>query len=236
MVGSICVGLFVFGLATNWTLSAPPSPAPTAQPDPKWTPVPKVQSESTIPKPAIALPASAPTRLEAPTIGFDSYAFLGNGVPLIQWTQEEDDAYNKVVTPHPWQTAVVWDASNDHGCGGMPATERQPKPFCIFAHTSPASWGDPAPFNGLRKLRVGDPIAISTAKGTLCYTVSSTETVRKSQLDSTLKARLANGTYPDGWLTTCNRPDNWPDNAATVDNRVVGITLNQQGTNAGTCW
>lgn len=146
-----------------------------------------------------------------------------------------DDANNKVVYPHPWQTAVVWDTSSDHGCGGMPATERQSKPFCMFAHTSSKSMGQPAPFNALRLLKVGDPIAVTTAKGKLCYTVVSTEAILKSKLDSTLKARLADGTYPDGWLTTCNRPDNWPVDAATIDNRVVGIKLNQQATNTGTC-
>ena len=235
MVGLACVSLLIFGLITDWTVPAPPLPTPTAIPDPERTDVPRTWSELMVPKPDIALSASAPTRLEAPNISFDSHDFLGQGVPLMKWTQEMDDANDKVIRPDPWPTAVIWDASTNHGCGGIPGTEPQSQPFCILAHTSPESWGQPAPFNSLRKLVVGDPIAVTTDKGRLCYTVVSSETILKGVLDDTLKARLAAGTAADGWLITCNRPDDWPDELGTKDNRVVGIQLNQQATNTGTC-
>lgn len=180
-----------------------------------------------MPEEDATIPASKPERLEIPSIGFDSAKY-----ELTEWDQAKDDANNGVVDPQPWATAVVWD-STVFG-GGQPGTDSSGAPPRFLAHTTPASWSTQAPFSHLREVRVGDPVAITTERGLLCYNVVDSGTVYKTELNVVYSKEIP---LPGiVLLITCDRPPDLSDYEATKDNLVITLQLSQQSTNTGSCW
>ncbi len=221
----LVVGLTTLGLGISSVLTSPS--APPLDTEPVRQEVTAAPIPSTAPEEDVVIPVSATVRLEMPTIAFDSYDFTGQGVALDEWTQEEDDAQNGTVRP-PDKMSIVQSTASESECYGQVGTDST-EPFCIYAH----SWVTRAPFNHLWELKVGDPVAVTTLAGRICMTVSQSLPVPKGDFDDVL---LAIKYQADGWAVTCDRDKDYPKDQATVDNRLVGFQIDQQATNAGTCW
>ena len=218
-------------VASFWIASAL-TPAPSS---PVWHPVEVLSTpsatpsteQSTVPEEDVSIPASKPERLQIPSINFDS-----NNYELLEWDQAKDEAHNGLVDPKPWATAIVWDSTV--AGGGQPGTDAAGAPPRFLAHTTPGGWSTQAPFGHLREVRVGDPVAITTERGLLCYNVVDSSTAPKGQLNVVYSKEIS---LPGiVLLITCDRPPGMLDNQNTTDNRVVTLQLNQQSTNAGSCW
>ena len=200
-----------------------------------WRPAPEPTpiSPTAVPEEDKVINASAPLRLELPTIGFDSAALVpeGQSNPILEWTQAMDDANGGFVRPpDPWESSMVYDSTV--AGGGLPGTNVATTPR-ILAHTSP--WEEPVlgAFNFLPDLKIGDPAAITTAEGRLCYKVIATETVLKDLLNVVFdKKEVRPGIV---LAISCNRPEDLKGWFATTENRVVTLQLDQQATNAGGC-
>jgi len=183
--------------------------------------------------PDLVVPASSPTRLEIPSIGFDSAA-LGDGGPLVEWTQEMNDANNGTLTPgKPWGSTVVWDSTI--AGGGLFGTDAQANGI-IAAHTTPWTWKELGAFQFLIDVRVNDSVAITTANGRLCYTVTEEATIiPKGQAGAKYRFHDVALVQPGiAYLITCSRERD-AGTGATTQNRVVTLQLNQQLTNTGSC-
>jgi hypothetical protein len=186
------------------------------------------------------VPASAPVRLQIPTLKFpngttfDSSTLAGPGKsnPIQEWTKAENDAANGVVTPpDPWYSSLVWDSTV--AGGGLFGTNVQSSGR-ILAHTTPETWSQVGPFTYLKRVHAGDLVIITTANGgKLCYNVAKLDnTVPKNQLNVKYsKEKVIQGVV---YLITCYRPDG-QNTGATVNNLVVTLQLNQQQTNTGSC-
>jgi hypothetical protein len=204
----------------------PPAVAPTWHPV-EATPVP----QSAVPESDVVIPASAPVRLEIPSVDFDSSKLGGKtSNPIQQWTEAMNNAANGEVTPpDPWDSSLVWDSTV--AGGGLFGTDAQSSGR-ILGHTTPWSWSKLGSFQSLVDVHVGDPVAITTQKGRLCYTVAKSDSVRKSQLNVVYdKEAVTPGVV---YLITCDRARDY-GNGATVNNLVVALQFNQQQTNTGSC-
>jgi|GEM_PF-3335547 len=210
------------------TKAPPPAVAPSWHPV-EVTPVP----QSAVPESDVVIPASAPVRLEIPSIDFDSSKLAGEGTsnPIQEWTKAMNDASNGEVTPpDPWDSSLVWDSTV--AGGGLFGTDAQSNGR-ILAHTTPWTWSKLGVFNTLIEVHVGDPVAITTEKGKLCYNVTrSDNTTAKRQLNVIYdKETVTKGVV---YLITCSRAKD-QNSGATVNNLVLTLQLNQQQTNTGSC-
>jgi len=210
--------------------TAPPTHIPGSARLPVETPTSTPAATNT---PDVVIASSAPTRLEIPSIGFDSAA-LGNGGPLVEWTQEMNDANNGTLTPgKPWGSTVVWDSTI--AGGGLFGTDAQSNGI-IAAHTTPWTWKELGAFQFLIDVRVNDSVAITTTNGKLCYTVTEEATIiPKGQAGAKYRFHDVAQVKPGiAYLITCSRERD-AGNGATTENRVVTLQLNQQLTNTGSC-
>lgn len=209
------------------TTSAPPHSTASVWHPVEVTPVP----QSAVPESDKVIPASAPVRLEIPSIGFDSSKLSGGtSNPIQEWTKAMNDAaHGEATPPGPWESSLIWDATVANG--GLFGTDAQSSGR-ILAHTTPWTWDKLGAFQHLRDVHIGDAVAITTEKGRLCYNVVASDTVRKSQVNVVYdKDKVTPGVV---YLMTCDRARDY-GNGATVDNRVVTLQLNQQQTNTGSC-
>lgn len=207
--------------------SPPPQSAAPAWHNITATPVPTlVASESNR-----VIAPSAPLRLEIPSISFDSSKLAGGtSNPIQQWTDAMNRAHDgQVDPPDPWDTTLVWDSTV--AGGGMFGTGTQTNGR-ILGHTTPWNWSRLGAFNHLQDVREGDPVAITTANGRLCYNVMKSETITKQRLNVVHdKQTVVPGIV---YLITCNRPRD-QNNGPTTQNLVVTLELNQPQTNAQSC-
>jgi hypothetical protein len=192
------------------------------------TPVPP----SAVPESNVVIPASAPMRLEIPSINFDSSKLAGGtSNPIQQWTKAMNDAGNGIVTPPgPYASSIVWDSTV--AGGGLFGTDAQSNGR-ILAHTTPRDWNPLGAFTSLNLVHVGDPVVITTEKGKLCYEVTKSDGLtRKNQLNVVYdKEKVIPGV---AYLITCNRTSDNP-HGPTTNNLVITLQLNQQQTNTGSC-
>lgn len=235
VLGAVLAVIVVAGLGTSaWSFLSPHSEKPALPSTASvWRPVeaPPVP-QSAVPESDIVIPASAPTRLEIPTIGFDSSKLNGGGTSnaIQQWTQAMDKAVKgEVDPPGNMATSLVWD-STVFG-GGLFGTDPQSSGR-ILGHTTPWSWDKDKQgvFQHLRDVKIGDPVAITTEKGRLCYSVAKVDSVLKPQLN-VIFDKTAQG---EKLLITCDRARNYGE-GATSHNLVVTLQFQQQQTNTGSC-
>jgi len=238
---ALVVGLgLIAGILTNAyvrSMTPPPVAVPT------WHPVEAAPVlPSAAPEEDVEYKAAIPLRVQVPSVDFDSEAVVPKKATnvITEWTKAMNDAYNGVVQIFgPWDSALVWDSTVKGG--GLIGTDVETNGR-IIGHTAPwgardQKTGDPilGVFNPLHGVKEGDIVAITTKAGTLCYNVKKKDT-------DTPKDKL-NVVYPKDevhpgivYLITCYRPEDWPDEYATVNQLVLTLELNQQSTNAGTCW
>jgi len=88
-----------------------------------------------------------------------------------------------------------------------------------------------AVFNDLKNLQPGAVASISTANGTLCYTAQKTLRLNKAEYKT--NDELTNAIPNRLVLVSCYRPTGYDPNAATVQNIVVVLQLDQEKTNLG---
>ena len=142
-----------------------------------------------------------------------------------------DAAKGEVAPPGPWSSSLVWDSTV--AGDGLFGTDAQSSGR-LLAHTTPWSWDKDkqGAFQHLRDVHVGDPVAISTQKGRLCYNVAEKNSVLKPQINVVYgKDKVVQGIV---YLITCDRALNYGE-GATTHNLVVTLQLNQQQTNTGLC-
>ena len=109
------------------------------------------------------VPESRPLVVEAPAIGLAAH--------VSPYTAADVRRNGGVVKP-----PSLWDVSWWTG-GGTPGT-RSPNTVYLYGHT----WKEPAVFNRLKDLEVGDEVYVTTAKGRLKYIVQGLFTVSKPGL------------------------------------------------------
>jgi hypothetical protein len=212
------------------TTSVPPHATAPVWHHVKATPVP----QSAVPKSNVVIPASAPVRLQIPSINFDSSKLAGKGTsnPIQKWTKAMNDAANGEATPpDPWWSSVIWDSTV--AGGGLFGTDAQSSGR-ILAHTTPETWSPVGPFTYLKRVHLDDLVIITTANGgKLCYNVTKSDSsVPKGQLNVMYdKGKVTKGVV---YLITCYRPDG-QNTGPTVNNLVITLQLNQQQTNTGSC-
>lgn len=224
------LGIAFFGFSN--AVKVIPAPPPVAAPT--WHPVEATLVPlSAIPENDVVIPAGAPIKLEIPTISFDSSKLAGEGVsnPIQQWTEAMNLAHQGQATPpEPKSSSLIWDSTV--AGGGLFGTDAQSSGR-ILGHTT--FWNRPpiSAFNTLVDVRVGDPVAITTENGKLCYTVErSDNTISKDSLNAVYgKETVTEGVV---YLITCSRAKD--DNTGPTDyNLVLTLQLNQQQTNTGSC-
>lgn len=142
-----------------------------------------------------------------------------------------NDADGVVTPPGPWGSSIAWDSTV--AGGGLFGSDAQASGR-ILAHTTPWSWqkDNQGAFQNLRDVKIGNPVAITTDKGRLCYTVAKKDSVLKDQINVVFdKEKVTPGIV---YLVTCDRARDY-GNGSTVDNLVVSLQYNQQLTNTGSC-
>jgi len=139
---------------------------------------------------------------------------------------------NGIVTPpEPWTSSLVYDSTV--AGGGLFGTNAETNGR-ILAHTAPWGWPELGPFNLLIDVKEGDPVAITTSEGRLCYTVIVVDKeVPKGQLNVKYSKTEVNPLL--AYLITCSRDKDLPDWLATTENLVLTLQLDQQATNTGGC-
>lgn len=163
--------------------------------------------------PDVVIAASAPLRLQVPVIGLDG--------AVSEYTQAMID--NRGGYEPPELSSISWDTTI---LGGLAGTDSM-NTLYLYGH----SWTEPAVFNGLKDLHVGDVASISTANGKLCYVAQKTLKLNKSEYKS--NEELTNSISNRLVLVSCYRPVGYDPNSATVQNVVVILQLDQERTNNG---
>ena len=217
------------------------SPKPTSQPPPDvsvWEPVIVPTPDPTVEAlPDVVIAASLPIRIQMPTLkkipgmpdGFDSALLFpkGQASSISRWTHQMNNRERGVLRPGgDWSKTIV---SDDTVPGGSLFGTDAKYGGVIAGHTTPNGWEKLGVFQSLKKLRVGDPVAITTANGLLCYTVDFVDT--KTLKKDAGKFRMGEG----NWLLACYRTTE-ADSEATKYALAVRIQLDQQQTNTGSCW
>lgn len=248
-VAAIVMSIIVSGIF--WPPTANPGEPDPISVDPQTLPF-----APTTPRPPDALDVvvkdSVVTRLEIPAIGFDSET-AGQKFnpkakrvpddslkhPITQWTQAMNVANGYVLSPPvPWNSTVVWDSTI--AGGGLFGTNTK-CPGLIAAHTTPY-WKDVpveelGAFQFLWQLKPGDEVAITTTKGRIFYKVSVKPTpIPKGEAGARLRSSdpaTCDGPRGRVNLVTCSRGKPNPGTAATTENLVVVIEVDQELTNRG---
>jgi sortase (surface protein transpeptidase) len=168
---------------------------------------------SAAPTADVVVHASAPLRLTVPSIGLDG--------PVSEYTQEMIDGYGGFDPPE--LSTISWDTTIPDGLAGTDAANT----VYLYGH----SWIDVAVFNDLKNLQPGAVASIGTANGTLCYVAQKTLKLNKAEykINDELTDAIPNRLV----LVSCYRPGGYDPNAATVQNIVVVLQLDQEITNVG---
>ena len=223
-----------------------PAPGPTTQYTEIERTPPPTNLPDIIPEPA------APTRLQVPSVGFDSDALVlpaAQTERIIEWTAAMNKANNyRLEAPEPGSTTMVWDSTVTGGglCGANVQTS-----CLITGHTSPNVWKVQGVFQPLMKVLPGNPIALTTETGLLCGYVDHIDITSKSEkvdVDvngdgateseylSDYKYRLGPAQPGFWYIAFSNRePDDKTTNA-TTHLRVLVVRFDQDQTNTGSCW
>ena len=187
--------------------------APTVQPmSTTQRPAPE-RSASPAAVPDVVISASAPLRLRVPSIGIDGAVF--------EYTQTMIDELGGFDPPE--LTTISWDTTIPGGLAGTDATNT----LYLYGHSSV----NEAVFNGLQDVPSGAVASIDTANGRLCYVeqkalkLAKAEYKYNDELTDAIPNRLV--------LVSCYRPVGYDPNAATVQNIVLVLQLDQDKTNAG---
>jgi hypothetical protein len=168
---------------------------------------------SAVPTADVVVQASAPLRLKVPSIGLDG--------SVSEYTQEmidENDGFDP-----PELSMISWDTTIPDGLAGTDAANT----VYLYGH----SWVDEAVFNDLKNLQLGAVASISTANGTLCYVAQKTLRLNKAEYKT--NDELTNAIPNRLVLVSCYRPAGYDPDAATVQNIVVVLQLDQEKTNVG---
>ena len=174
---------------------------------------PPSASPSAVPPADVVVAASAPLRLRIAAIGLDG--------AVSEYTQQMIDERGGF-DPSELST-ISWDTTIPDGLAGTNAANT----IYLYGHT----WIEAAVFNGLTDLLPGAIASIDTANGTLCYAAQKTLMLNKAEyktndeLTDAIPNRLV--------LVSCYRPVGYDPGAATVQNLVVVLQLDQEKTNAG---
>ena len=185
------------------------TPTPTISRLAPATPV----APSAVPTADVVVQASAPLRLKVPSIGLDG--------SVSEYTQEmidENDGFDP-----PELSMISWDTTIPDGLAGTDAANT----VYLYGH----SWVDVAVFNDLKNLQPGAVASISTANGTLCYVAQKTLRLNKAEYKT--NDELTNAIPNRLVLVSCYRPGGYNPDAATVQNIVVVLQLDQEKTNVG---
>jgi hypothetical protein len=189
--------------------------------------------QSAIPESAVVIPASAPVRLQIPSIDFDSSKLAGKGTsnPIQQWTKAMNDAaHGEATPPGHWWSSIIWDSTV--AGGGLFGTDAQSNGR-LLAHMTPNNYNPLGAFQGLRDVHIGDPVVITTETGKLCYNVVASDTVKKGLLNVVYDKKVV--LKDIAYLITCDRLATDHGNGPTTENLVLTLQLNQQQTNTGSC-
>jgi len=238
ILAMIVIGCLI-GIAAIAINALNKQPAAQAPPDVSvWEPVIVPTPDPTVEAlPDVVRHASLPTRIQMPTLkkipgmpdGFDSALLFpkGQASSISRWTRQMNDDEGGILRPRgDWSKTIV---SDDTVPGGSLFGTDAEHGGVIAGHTTPNGWDPLGVFQHLKDLRIGDPIAITTAEGVSCYTVDyiDTKTLKKDA------GKFRNG--DDSWLLACYRTTE-ADNEATKYALAVRIKLDQQQTNTGSCW
>lgn len=155
--------------------------------------------------PAAAVPVAPPTHLAFPAAGID-------GV-VDEYTAADAEADGGINPPR--LDSISWYSGIDDALAGSHATNT----VYLFGHT----WTQPAVFNGLRDVEIGDEATVTTQYGVMTYSVNDIITMSKSDFSedprvaAVVPGRLA--------LVSCFRPNGLDADAHAPDNIVVLMHL-----------
>jgi hypothetical protein len=206
----LCAVLFV-----GWIIFHPTEqePAPTVQPmTATQGPSPETSASPAV-VPDVVISASAPLRLRVPSIGIDG--------AVSKYTQTMIDELGGFDPPE--LTTISWDTTIAGGLAGTDATNT----LYLYGHSSV----NDAVFNDLQDVASGAVASVDTANGRLCYVEQKSLKLAKAEykyndeLTDAIPNRLV--------LVSCYRPVGYDPNAATVQNIVLVLQLDQDKTNAG---
>lgn len=176
-------------------------------PDSALTPrvVESAKAEAPAPSNDDAVPVSRPVHLTFPAAMIDG--------PVDEYTAAQAEAEGGI-NPESLDT-ISWYSGIADSIPGTDATNT----VYIFGHT----WVEPAVFNGLVDVSVGDEATLQTETGTLTYAVDEIINMSKDDFTSneTVKAIVPGRLV----LVTCHRPDGWDRDAAAPDNTAVVMHL-----------
>lgn len=187
--------------------------APTVQPMPATQRPAPQPSGSPAAVPDVVISASAPLRLRVPSIGIDG--------AVSEYTQSMIDELGGFDPPE--LTTISWDTTIVGGVAGTDATNT----LYLYGHSSV----NDAVFNDLQDVAAGAVASVDTANGRLCYVEQKSLKLAKAEykyndeLTDAIPNRLV--------LVSCYRPVGYDPNAATVQNIVLVLQLDQDKTNAG---
>lgn len=202
-VASISVGI----LLTPFGLQPPLLVASSVLEPPRTSQVAVTPSPSALPSVSpLAEPLNSflPATLQIPAVGISG--------PVSEYTA--DMLVEGAVKPETFDT-ISWYSS----IPGSTLKRDAVNTAYIFGH----SWIEPAAFNNLRDVVIGDRLIIRTSEGTLVYEAEEMFSVDKPGLSSDPK--LIDAVAGRVFLITCDRPVGYPDDQGTVDNRVVRFQL-----------
>ena len=211
LLGGVAGLMCALSLVGCAALAPVPGTAPSAVPTPTNRVPPT--SPSAAPAADVVVQASAPLKLRVASIGLDG--------AVSEYNQEMIDERGGFDPPE--LSTISWDTTIPDGLAGTDAANT----VYLYGHT----WIDEAVFNGLKDLQPGAVASIDTANGTLCYVAQKTIKLNKAEyktndeLTDAIPNRLV--------LVSCYRPVGYDPDAATVQNIVVVLQLDQDKTNAG---
>lgn len=120
-------------------------------------------------------------------------------------------------------TTISWDTTISGGTAGTDSTNT----VYLYGHSAVES----AVFNDLKDMAPGAVASVDTANGRLCYVEQKALQLNKSEYKN--NDELTNAIPNRLVLVSCYRPDDYDPNAATVQNIVVVMQLDQAQTTSG---
>ena len=209
------VAALLCAVSVGWIIFHPieQASAPTVQPTTATErPTPET-SASPVAAPDVVISASAPLRLRVPSLGIDG--------AVSEYTQTMIDELGGFDPPE--LSTISWDTTIPGGLAGTDATNT----LYLYGHSSV----NEAVFNDLQDVASGAVASVDTANGRLCYVEQKSLQLAKAEykyndeLTDAIPNRLV--------LVSCYRPVGYDPNAATVQNIVLVLQLDQDKTNTG---